>query len=130
MICRLIIGIVATILFACIFGFLGDVIFALPCAVIACFFIISFLLLRHRILHDRIIALAGICTAIDRTIVKNKIKSIYLQTDNATYRILVHRRVMVEIGDEITVYVPREGATFENNGMKVICDFYAIERSA
>lgn len=128
MMSRLVIGTGAAVLFFCIFGFLGDVIFALPCAVIACFFITSFLLLRHRILHDRIISIAGICTAIDRTVVKKRIKSICLQTENETYRIMVHRWVMVEIWDEITVYVPREGATFESNGMKVICDFYAIER--
>ena len=128
MISRLVMGIGATILFSCILGFLGDVIFALPCAVIACFFIVSFLLLRHRILHDRIIAITGICTSIDRTAIKNRIKSIYLQSGNTTYRILVHRRVKVEIGDEITVYAPRKVATFEHNGMRVICDFYAIER--
>ena len=79
-------------------------------------------------LNDRYAILTGVCTDIERNKLRRRIKSIDVLIDDKSLTIPIYRRVKsIEIGDTVTIYLPKNTPVYEKQGGYVINSYYAFD---
>ena len=80
--------------------------FMIPCIAAAVLCLISAAMLYYRCLQGRYVEITGVCTEIERTGIRKRIKAIYLQTADHTVRVVGIKAVRnLAIGDSLKLYV-------------------------
>lgn len=114
--------------FLCILIFTRDFILSFPCLVIGAFLLVNSAVVYYRGTRNKFIAVNGICTDVEYTRIRKKIKYIYIQVGEMSVRFPVRKRVRkLSIGDGITLYLPESTRVYEKDGCLVIFDYYAWE---
>lgn len=123
---------VASILFLLaailIFVLYKDLYFLIPCYAFSAFFGINSSLLFIRAIEGRYLVVEGVCSVIERTALRRKIKTIYFQSEPYTVKVMIQQRVKhIEVGDTIQVYVADNAPVYDQEHCKLICSYLAIE---
>ena len=101
--------------------------FMAPCAVAAVLCIASAALLYYRCIQGRYVEICGVCTEIERSGIRKRIKAIYLQTPEHTIRIVGIKPIRnLSVGDSLTLYVADNTAVYSMEGCSVICSYITM----
>ena len=101
--------------------------FMVPCAVAAALCIASAALLYYRCIQGRYVEICGVCTEIERSGIRKRIKAIYLQTPEHTIRVVGIKPIRnLSVGDSLTLYVADNTAVYSMEGCSVICSYIAM----
>ena len=101
--------------------------FMVPCAAAAVFCLSSAALLFDRCIRGKYVVITGICTEIDRTSIRKRIKAIYLQTAEHTVRVVGIKAVRnLAIGDSLKLFVADNTPVYNMEGCNVICAYITM----
>ena len=104
--------------------------FMVPCAVAAVLCLVSAALLYYRCIQGRYVEICGICTEIERSGIRKRIKAIYLQTSEYTIRVVGIKPIRnLSVGDTLTLYVADNTAVYSMDGCSVICSYIAMVKT-
>ena len=127
---RLTAGIVSLLMLVIIFLYRGGIELMFPCIGFSSVFFISALQLYARCDEKNYVVIKGICTEIEKTGLRRKVKDIYVKEDQFTVRIVRPSMKLrsLNVGDRITIYLADNAPVYEMDGCKVICNTLAVEK--
>ena len=103
--------------------------FMVPCAVAALLCLASAAMLFDRCVRGKYVVITGICTEIDRTTIRKRIKAIYLQTEEHQVKLVGVRPVRnLLIGDTLSLFVAENTPVYTIEGSNVICSYITLEK--
>lgn len=120
----------AIMMLICILLFQGEWRFLIPCLTVAVVFFAAGLQLLADCSEKKYITINGICSEVERTGLRKRIKSICLKQGDISIR-LPHPEFFsksLTSGDKIVVYVATNAPVYEVDGCQVICNTLAIGR--
>ena len=116
-------------LFILLLIFYKDWRFWIPCVILSVMCLASAGTLFYRCVFGKYVVVEGVCTDIDKTLIRRRIKAIYIRNDNFSIKIVNAKRINnLSIGDIVTVYVADNSAVYDVDGMKVICYYLAMTK--
>ena len=122
-------GVLGFFLFILVLIFYKDWRFWLPCVILSVMCLASAGTLFFRCVLDKYVVVEGICTDIDKSLVRKRIKAIYIRNDQFSIKIVNAKRIRnLSIGDTVTVYVADNSAVYDVDGTKVICYYLAMTK--
>lgn len=81
-----------------------------------------------RCLSGRYIELSGECTEVNESIFRKRLNSFIIETADGKVKVVTKIKTRaVNIGDNITVYVPLNASVYDYNGGVVVCEFDGID---
>lgn len=127
---RLTAGIVSLLMLVIILLYRGGIELMFPCIGFSSVFFISALQLYARCDEKNYVVIKGICTEIEKTGLRRKVKDIYVKEDQFTVRIVRPSMKLrsLNVGDRITIYLADNAPVYEMDGYKVICNTLAVEK--
>ena len=127
---RLTAGIVSLLMLVIILLYRGGLELMFPCIGFSAVFFISALQLYARCDEKNYVVIKGICTEIEKTGLRRKVKDIYVKEDQFTVRIVRPSMKLrsLNVGDRITIYLADNAPVYEMDGCKVICNTLAVEK--
>ena len=100
-----------------------------PCVVLTVMCLASAGTLFFRCVLGKYVVVEGICTDIDKSLIRKRIKAIYIRNDQFSIKIVNAKRIRnLSIGDTVTVYVADNSAVYDVDGVKVICYYLAMTK--
>ena len=100
-----------------------------PCVILTVMCLASAGTLFFRCILGNYVVVEGICTDIDKSLLRKRIKAIYIRNDQFSIRIVNAKRIRnLSIGDTVTVYVADNSAVYDVDGTKVICYYLAMTK--
>lgn len=120
----------ALFMLICIMLLKGHWQFLIPCLAVSIVFSVSGLQLLADCSEKKYITIRGVCSEVERTGLRKRIKSICLKQGEVAIR-LPHPDYFsrtLSSGDSIVVYVASNAPVYEVDGYQVICNTLAIER--
>ena len=122
-------AILGLFLFILVLIFYKDWRFWIPCVILSVMCLASAGTLFYRCVFGKYVVVEGVCTDIDKTLIRRRIKAIYIRNDNFSIKIVNAKRIKnLSIGDIVTVYVADNSAVYDVDGMKVICYYLAMTK--
>lgn len=104
--------------------------FMVPCVVAVVLCLASAALLYFRCVEGGYVAITGVCTEIERTGIRKRIKAIYLQSEEHTVRVVGIKPIRnLAVGDTLTLYVADNTAVYNMDGCNVICSHIALAKT-
>ena len=101
--------------------------FMIPCIAAAVLCLISAAMLYYRCLQGRYVEITGVCTEIERTGIRKRIKAIYPQTAEHTVRVVGIKAVRnLAIGDSLKLFVADNTPVYNMEGCNVICAYITM----
>ena len=127
---RLTAGIVSLLMLVIILLYRGGLELMFPCIGFSSVFFISALQMYARYDEKNYVVIKGICTEIEKTGLRRKVKDIYVKEDQFTVRIVRPSMKLrsLNVGDRITIYLADNAPVYEMDGCKVICNTLAVEK--
>lgn len=104
--------------------------FMVPCAAVAALCLGSAAFLFDRCVRGKYVVISGLCTEIERTPIRKRIKAIYLQTEEHQVKLVGIRpiRNLIE-GDTLNLYVAENTPVYNADGCNVICSYITLEKT-
>lgn len=125
---RLIIGTVALIIAVVMLAIAKDFILSLPCLLLFGYMVFDGGRILYHCLTDKYVAVSGECISFDRSPIRRRIKTIYMQTEKGKMRVPVRTRIRnLTEGDTVTVYMPTKTRIYESENCLVILGYYALD---
>ena len=122
-------AILGLFLFILVLIFYKDWRFWIPCVILSVMCLASAGTLFYRCVFGKYVVVEGVCTDIDKTLIRRRIKAIYIRNDNFSIKIVNAKRIKnLSIGDIVTVYVADNSAVYDVDGVKVICYYLAMTK--
>ena len=73
--------------------------------------------------------ITGICTEIERTTIRKRVKAIYLQTEEHQVKLVGVRPVRnLLVGDTLSLFVEENTPVYTIEGSNVICSYITLEK--
>lgn len=121
------IAIIAIFLFFITVILVSDLIFALPCMLFGIFMIVKGTILFYNCIVGNYLEIKGVCTDVEKTGFRKKIKSLTIKAEDKLLKLSVHYSLKnVSIGDNITVYISKKTQLYYKDGSYIAGDFYAV----
>lgn len=122
-------AILGLFLFILVLIFYKDWRFWIPCVILSVMCLASAGTLFYRCIFGKYVVVEGVCTDIDKTLIRRRIKAIYIRNDNFSIKIVNAKRIKnLSIGDIVTVYVADNSAVYDMDGTKIICYYLAMTK--
>ena len=126
---RLVGSVLGLFMFILVLIFYKDWRFWIPCVILSVMCLASAGTLFYRCVFGKYVVVEGVCTDIDKTLIRRRIKAIYIRNDNFSIKIVNAKRIKnLSIGDIVTVYVADNSAVYDVDGVKVICYYLAMTK--
>ena len=126
---RLLGAVLGLFLFIFVLIFYKDWRFWLPCVILSVMCLASAGTLFFRCVLGNYVVVEGICTDIDKSLIRRRVKAIYIRNDQFSIKIVNAKRIRnLSIGDTVTVYIADNSAVYDVDGMKVICNYLAMTK--
>ena len=102
----------------------------LPGFTIALGFMSDTAFLFYRCLEKRYVVIRGICEQIEFSSFRKRIKSVQIQCDGKTVKLVgqLHNLRNLKIGDELEVYVADTAPVYEDDGIYLVIGTLAVRR--
>lgn len=121
-------GVVAAILFAAILAYSREFTFALPCLILSVFLFVNGAVMTYNIFVGSFICIHGVCTTIETTGFRKRIKTVIADFDGQRVVIPVKQRIrQILPGKNITVYLSDKTPVYEKDGDYYVYSYYALE---
>lgn len=105
----------------------SDLIFALPCMLFCIFMIVKGTILFYNCIVGNYLEIKGVCTDVEKTGFRKKIKSLTIKAEDKLLKLSVHYSLKnVSIGDNITVYMSKKTQLYYKDGSYIAGDFHAV----
>lgn len=106
-----------------------DIYLLIPCLVFAAFFYVNGIYVWHTVTGNRYIILEGLCSSVDKTPLRKRVKNIYIETETGTVKIVIRQCIkQMEKGDTVRVYISKNTPVYEHDQCKVLCSYLALEK--
>lgn len=126
---RLAVGVLGLILFILVLIFYKDWRFWFPCVILTVTCLASAGTLFFRCVLGSYVVVEGVCTDVDKSLLRKRIKAIYIRNDQFSIKIVNAKRIRnLSIGDTVIVYVADNSAVYDVDGVKVICYYLAMTK--
>ena len=100
-----------------------------PCVILTVMCLASAGTLFFRCVLGNYVVVEGICMDIDKSLIRRRVKAIYIRNDQFSIKIVNAKRIRnLSIGDTVTVYVADNSAVYDVDGIKVICYYLAMTK--
>lgn len=100
-----------------------------PCVILTVMCLASAGTLFFRCVLGKYVVVEGICMDIDKSLLRKRIKAIYIRNDQFSIKIVNAKRIRnLSIGDTVTVYVADNSAVYDVDGTKVVCYYLAMTK--
>lgn len=121
------VAILAIILFFVVVFCFSDMILALPCLLLSVFMIVKTAILFYNCIAGLYIAVTGVCTRIETTGLRKRIKAVTISAEEKNLKIPIHHRLK-NIGkdDTVTVYLSKTAPLYYSNGEYIANEIYGI----
>lgn len=118
-----------SLLFVILLAVSGDAYLYIPCLLFAGSLFANAALLQYNCLSGNFVSVSGVCTHIEATPFRKRIKSITLKLDdNKQLTISVRRQLKrLQVGDTVIVYLPEKAHVYTRDGEYWMNSYYAIE---
>ena len=104
--------------------------FFIPCVVASILCLASAALLFNRCARGKYVVITGVCTEIERTSIRKRIKAIHLQTEEHYVRLVGVRGLRsLSIGETLSLYVADNTPGYSVEGSNVICNYIALTKA-
>lgn len=115
------------ILFFAIWIGTGELSFALPCLILAVFLFVNTAMMFYNIINGNYVCIHGICTSIERTGIRKRVKYITIAPDGKSVMIPIRHKVpgLVQ-GCGVTVFMSDKTPVYERDGGYVIDSYYTL----
>lgn len=128
---RIVAGLVFLLCTIIILMFYRDIYLLLPCLCFAVFFTLNGLWVFRETAAGKYVVIEGRCTGIERTPLRKRIKSIYIEADAVTVKIIAKQRIkQLVIGDTVKVYVFEKTPVYDQEQCKLLCSYLALEKTS
>ncbi len=105
--------------------------FWLPCALAAVLCLGSAAFLFDQCVSGKYICIHAVCTDMDRTTIRHRIKALYLQSEKYRIRLVGIRPIRnLKVGDSVELFISENTEVYEADRYKVICSYITLARSA
>ena len=123
-------GVVMLVMMVLILLYRGGFELTAPCIGFAVIFFMGALQLYVRCDEKNYVIIKGICTEIERSGIRRKVKDIFVKEDQYTVRIVrpAMKLRSLNVGDRLTIYLADNTPVYEMDGCKVICNTLAVEK--
>lgn len=119
-------GFLTVFVFVCIFA--EYLFLALAPAAFAMFLLMDGVGMLFRCLSGEYVEVTGICKEIQKTTIRRRTKCILIETSRGILRLPIRIKPQsINVGDEITIYVPDHASVYDHKGDMVVCEYYGIE---
>ena len=106
----------------------GNFYLSLSILIIFAFYGVSASQLLYVAVSNQIVVIRGVCTKLEKTPVRRRIKTLYFQSESHTVKIQILGRLRnVDEGDVITVYAVNNTPVYENDGCQQLSTYLAID---
>lgn len=106
----------------------GNFYLSLSILIIFAFYGVSASQLLYVAVSNQIVVIRGVCTKLEKTPVRRRIKTLYFQSESHTVKIQILGRLRnVDEGDVITVYAANNTPVYENDGCQQLSTYLAID---
>lgn len=103
--------------------------FWFPCVILTVTCLASAGTLFFRCVLGSYVVVEGVCTDVDKSLLRKRIKAIYIRNEQFSIKIVNAKRIRnLSIGDTVTVYVADNSAVYDVDGTKVICYYLAMTK--
>ena len=128
---RLASGVAALVMTAFLWLHNGGLELILPVICFAAAMLIGARLLYVRCADKSYVVIRGICTQIDHTGIRRRLKDIYVQEAQFTVRLVrpAIRISSIRVGDPITIYLAEDAPVYEMEGCKAVYHPLAVEKA-
>lgn len=114
-----------------VLAYRGDWRFLIPCIALSVFCFGTAAALYDRCLQGKFITVTGLCSEIEWSSLRRRIKALYLRNDHHSIKLVgVGRIKNLAVGDFVTVYMADDAAVYEVDGYQVVCNYLAVEKGA
>lgn len=125
---RLIIGTFALIITVVMLAVARDFLLSLPCLLLFGYMAFDGGRILYHCMTDKYVAVSGECISIDRSSIRKRVKTLYMQTEKGKMKVPVHSRIRnLTEGDTVTVYMPNKTRIYESDNCLVILGYYALD---
>lgn len=126
---RFAIAMLFSLFFVILLAVSGDAYLYIPCLLFAGSLFANTTLLQHDCLSGNFVSVSGVCTHIEATPFRKRIKSISLKLDdNKQLTISVRRQLKrLKVRDNVIVYLSEKAPVYTRDGEYWMNSYYAIE---
>ena len=104
-----------------------DLILALPCMIFGVFMIVKGAILFYNCMSENYLEIKGICSEVERTGFRKKIKALTMKAEDKRLKIPIHYSLKyVSIGYTIIVYMSKQTQLYYKDGNYIAGNFYAV----
>lgn len=101
----------------------------LPCVLLILFCFFTAAALYYRCVQNRYIVITGVCTEIEKSMLRKQTKVIYLRQDDICIKLVGAPRLKhLMVGDRLTLYLADNATIYELDGYYVVYDILALHR--
>lgn len=115
-----------------ILAFHGSWQLIIPSLIIALVFLINGCVLFCRCTEGQYVVIQGVCTEIERTGFKKRIKAVYIRSGEHAIKVVhqLQRIRDLSAGDGLVLYLADNAPVYEVDGYKVVCNALAIGKES
>ena len=125
---RLGFALVFLLLFVFVLILLFDWMSTIPFIVISLFFLISAVLLFHRISCGQYVVVEGICEEVSTTLIRKRAKAILVQTSEHLVQVIIKQRLKkISQGSHVKIYVSSQTQVYDRDGRLFLSGYLAID---
>lgn len=103
--------------------------FALPCMLLSLILIVNGLILLYNCIVGNYIRLEGVCTDIEHTRFRKKVKAVTLEFDERYVYVQINRPFFkIKVGDNVTLLVSDKTPVYEKDGTYIIYSYLSLDK--
>lgn len=115
------------VLFIAIWAVTGGLPLALPCLVLTVFLFVNTRVMLNSIFKGNCICIHGICSHIEKSGIRKRMKSVTVVSDSRKLIIPVRRRIPdLSHGCGVALYLSDRAPVYEHNGTYIINSYFAL----
>lgn len=121
------IALLAMILLLVISFCFSDIILMLPCLLLSGLMIVKAAALFYNCIAGNYIEITGICSDVEKTTIRKKVKYVILRAEDKKLRLNIHCNLKnICVGDALTVYISKKAPLYHKDGMYIANEFYGV----
>ena len=116
------------ILFVTVTAIFNNIYLYMPCLILFAVMIVNTFSLVYNCVKGNYVILEGLCSDVEITKIKRKIKAIELKAQDRVFRFPINKRIgKINSGDTIIVYLSDKTLLYEKDGIFIVYEYYALE---
>ena len=116
------------VLFIAVTVIFNNIYLYMPCLILFAVMIVNTFSLVYNCVSGNYVILEGLCSDVEVTRIKRKIKAIELKAQDRIFRFPINKRIgKINSGDTVIVYLSDKTLLYEKDGAFIVYEYYALE---